>query len=566
MRATRITGSLGALALATALGLSAGSSPATGQVYVDQGRNWTPAARADFYTRDQGSRVIPYAWARALRTAGGEPFLGDGLARYGYLRNPANPFGLPVGFFAAGTPGREDLSMNCSACHTRQIAVAGREYRVDGGPALTDFQAFLADLDAAVGRVLADDTSFNAFAASVLGRGATPDRVAALRRDVAYWYNREHTLIAGALPEKPWGLGRLDAVSMIFNRVTALDIGPAPTYLIPENVRRADAPVRYPFLWNAPIQDRTQWPGFAKNGNDLLGLARNLGQVYGVFGVYRPRRAGGHIDFLTDNSAVWKGLDRIEELLKKMGPPKYPWPIDQRLAAEGQKIFNWTTAQGGCVQCHGVRSGPIRLPFNRTWATPIQDVGTDSRQYSILKRDAKAGVLVGAKPPFGHPVQPTDTAFNLLGVSVIGSIFQHIFGHSIFKIDAVPETRRMSFVQRELLEMYAPAAVQGTEGEFRYESRVLQGIWAAAPYLHNGSVPTLAELLKPGQERVEKFKLGRNYDINAVGLARDQGDSRYEIDTTCKERNSGNSRCGHEFGTRLSEAQKRALLEYLKSI
>ncbi|MGB8900889.1 MAG: hypothetical protein WCC90_17330, partial [Methylocella sp.] len=41
---------------------------------------------------------------------------------------------------------------------------------------------------------------------------------------------------------------------------------------------------RYPFLWNAARQDKTQWPGFAKNGIDLLGLARNLGEVYGVFG------------------------------------------------------------------------------------------------------------------------------------------------------------------------------------------------------------------------------------------------------------------------------------------
>lgn len=44
---------------------------------------------------------------------------------------------------------------------------------------------------------------------------------------------------------------------------------------------------------------------------------------------------------------------------------------------------------------------------------------------------------------------------------------------------------------------------------YPYESRVLQGIWAAAPYLHNGSVPTLEELLKPAAERVESFPVAR---------------------------------------------------------
>lgn len=67
-----------------------------------------------------------------------------------------------------------------------------------------------------------------------------------------------------ALPKNGWGVGRLDAVGMIFNRVSGLDIGPPPDFMIPENMKTADAPVRYPFLWNAPRQDKTQWPGFAK--------------------------------------------------------------------------------------------------------------------------------------------------------------------------------------------------------------------------------------------------------------------------------------------------------------
>ena len=88
-----------------------------------------------------------------------------------------------------------------------------------------------------------------------------------------------------------------------------------------------------------------------------------------------------------------------------------------------------------------------------------------------------------------------------------------------------------------------------------------------APYLHNGSVPSLVELLKPAAERVSEFKIGPNYDIENVGLAANQSKFNYVLKTTdCSNRNSGNSRCGHEFGTSLPVAEKRALIEYLKTL
>jgi len=553
----------GKLALGTALGVAITGVSVAAQrpVYVKQGSAWTQAARADFYSRDQGSRIIPLAWLRALKTADGRPFLHDGLARYGYLPNPGGSFNLPIGFMAAGPAGRQDAAMNCSACHTRQIAVAGTEYRIDGGPAITDFQAFLADLDGAVGRVLADDAAFAAFAAAVPGAGPN------LRQEVAAWYRREHALISRALPSDPWGLGRLDAVSMIFNRVTAMDLGPPPSYMIDDNIRRASAPVRYPFLWNAPKQDRTQWPGFAQNGNNLLALARNVGQVYGVFGVYRPRRQGNHVDFLAGNSTDWNGLERLESLVKRIGPPQWPWPVDRALAARGREIYerpNWQ--DGGCTGCHGIRPGPIRPIFNRTWATPLCDVGTDSAQYAILNRTAQTGVLQGARFPTRPPLGAEAKAFELLSMSVIGSIVQHYFRipPAFYGESAVPLPR----AAREVLSTYAPPGTDlcgAMAGPLRYESRVLQGIWATAPYLHNGSVPTLADLLERPEDRPTSFPLGRNYDTDRIGLARDQGASTDQRTTTgCDQRNSGNSRCGHDFGTNLSDEEKRALLEYLK--
>ncbi len=100
-----------------------------------------------------------------------------------------------------------------------------------------------------------------------------------------------------------------------------------------------------------------------------------------------------------------------------------------------------------------------------------------------------------------------------------------------------------------------------------YASHPLQGIWVRAPYLHNGSVPSLDELLKaPGQRR-ETFYTGNDiYDQGRVGFVSDdpaEGGRKFvKFDTTRK----GNGNGGHVYGTDLSDADRRALLEYLKTL
>jgi mono/diheme cytochrome c family protein len=173
--------------------------------------------------------------------------------------------------------------------------------------------------------------------------------------------------------------------------------------MIPDNIARADVPVRYPFLWGAARQDVTQWSGFTANGADLLALARNLGEIYGVFGVFEPRTEGYFVNFLNNNSVNFDGLERSEQLIRLIGPPKWPWLIDANLAAQGKAIFERPASQGGCQECHGIRVGKFRSPIETSWATPVQNVGTDTRQYDALTRSAKSGVLQGAFIPFLTP-------------------------------------------------------------------------------------------------------------------------------------------------------------------
>ena len=544
-------------------------------VTVDQGANWTKTAQTEFYSRDQGSRLIPWRWIAALKQPNGEPFMGASLSRYGYLPNEASvPPGLPVGFTVANEKGVETLGLTCSACHTRQIEVGGKPYRIDGGPAIADLYSFWIDLDAAVNRVLTDRAAFADFAQAALGASPPPNKEAALREALEDWFKPHHAITELGFPKcTPWGPARMDAVGMILNRLTGLDIGPPPSYMIPENIKPADAPVRPPFLWNASRQDFTQWPGFADNGDKILALARNLGEVYGVFGVFRPKKDESRplkFAYLNDNSANFQGLDALEDLIENLGPPIWPWPVDRALAAVGKTIYE---QKGGCADCHGIKPGKPRLLNKDTWATPIKDVGTDSREYSILARTVKTGTLEGAQIPIiTEPLKPIDLGANVLGTAVKGSVLQHLFS-------GVLNTKELGQVDVALQQLapkiqamkgagttyMAPEAAAAAPPSIKYESRVLEGIWAAAPYLHNGSVPTLAELLKPAAERVAAFKIGPAYDIVNVGLAVDQTKFNFTLKTTdCSNRNSGNSRCGHEFGTTLSPEEKKALLEYLK--
>jgi hypothetical protein len=74
-------------------------------------------------------------------------------------------------------------------------------------------------------------------------------------------------------------------------------------------------------------------------------------------------------------------------------------------------------------------------------------------------------------------------------------------------------------------------------------------------------------LLKPAAERISSLKIDPAYDIVNIGLAAEQNKFDYTLEPTdCTDRNSGNSRWGHEFGKKLSAEEKKARLEYLKTL
>ncbi|HBB86560.1 MAG TPA: hypothetical protein DC047_02970 [Blastocatellia bacterium] len=537
---------------------------------LNQGNKWNNKIRDEFYSQDQGSRLIPLKWIKALKQPSGEPFMAANLDRYGYLPNPASKDGLPVGLTTNIGSNTTYLGMTCAACHTRQIDVSGTSYRIDGGPAIIELQSFQTDLDTAVNTVLTDAAAFDQFATDVFGGTPTPSDKQKLRDDLTAWFVPFHAITLSLPADAPWGPARADAISLIFNRLTGLDIGPPPTYMIQDNIKKADVPVRYPFLWNAWRQDFIQWPGFAPNGNKLFGLSRNTGEVIGVFALFHPFKDPStplKVNYSRNNSANFAGLNKLEDLIMKIGPPKWPWALDKALVAKGAQVYKQKDPANGnqsCESCHGIKLGKFRFTLLPSWATRIDDVGTDSREVNLMDSQVQTGVLEGASilGIVGTPLKRVDSARSVLVLSVAGSILQNYLTLGLKKSEA-PLLRETLQPTVNASTTSAPAAAT----KFPYESRVMEGIWAAAPYLHNGSVPTLTELLTPDHQRVAQFMIGPAYDINTAGLAVQQTKFNYTLKTTdCSDRNSGNSRCGHNYGTTFSAADKKALLEYLKSL
>jgi hypothetical protein len=96
-----------------------------------------------------------------------------------------------------------------------------------------------------------------------------------------------------------------------------------------------------------------------------------------------------------------------------------------------------------------------------------------------------------------------------------------------------------------------------------YKSGPLAGIWATAPYLHNGSVANLDQLLLPPDGRQKVFYVGsRQFDPKNVGFESVKSPGAFEFRTEVP----GNGNSGHDYGTTLSVEDRRALVEYLKTL
>jgi len=545
--------------------------PATKVVYLSQ--NWSPSQSLEFYFTAQGSQIIPYDWFLALEQVDSTtPFRDNqNILKYRYLPQnpgPKNPDGLPVGFVADQGVGRTWLGMSCAACHSTEIHLGATAYRIDGAPTHGDVQGLITSLVCALQQTMNDPAKFGRFAVKVLGSQNTPANQAELQAQMVVslknrvGYNLRN--FAGydprqTTPPAPTRYGRLDAVDAIVNEVYYHAV-PAANLTSPiVGAKLANAPVSYPCLWDTPQHDYVEWLGIAKNGGalDVLTLSRNVGEVLGVFGDFAIPESPSLLHLGYSSSVRVVNLTTLENLLKVLWSPQWPAdfpPIDQTAAASGAQLY-----QANCVSCHALID---RTDPNRKVTAVIDNAGTDPQASSnFFTRTGSSGKLNGVNAnfvPFTAKIPPIADADMMLSHVVTGVIIGD------FRQAPPDELSQIGF--RGTRQRAVALAVVNPGA--KYKTRPLDGIWATAPYLHNGSVPTLDALLQPAASRPTSFSIGvRTYDPIKVGYQTEVlGFPRFNVNNPDGTPIVGNSNAGHEYGAKLSADERRQLIEYLKTL
>ena len=264
--------------------------------------------------------------------------------------------------------------------------------------------------------------------------------------------------------------------------------------------------VDFPSVWHQGPRKGMQ---LHWDGNNTSVDERNLSAAFGT-GAYPPT---------LDAERVL----RTARYLEAAQPPPYPYPIDQARAAQGAPLY-----ARYCASCHGTREPPFRhnpaLADERVGTVvPIDRIGTDRHRldsYTWPLAVNQGTLYAGYEKDWGF---------------------------------AAPYPQRFTHFRKT----------------FGYATAPLDGIWLRAPYLHNGSVPNLRELLESAAVRTKVFYRGGDvYDPINVGflwnLPTQDGRALFRFDTG----QPGNGNGGHEgpaYGTNLTPEQKQALLEYLKT-
>jgi mono/diheme cytochrome c family protein len=300
--------------------------------------------------------------------------------------------------------------------------------------------------------------------------------------------------------------------------------------------------------------------GFAPNASGGA-LGRNFGEVIGVFGQVQVKHYETKDAAKRGYPSSIRGMElvHIEETLRRLESPLWPEnilpPIDHALASRGERLY-----QAQCQSCHALidRADPHRKVV--AMVTGVDVVGTDAQSVkNLVSAHAPTGILQGAISPTGEKYGADAPVLALL--ADLGT--RAVSAQPLAAVAALADAKAQGLEQTPKQGNHPqPTSEDPTADFMSYKARPLDGIWATAPYLHNGSVPTLYDLLLPASARPRTFSVGRReFDPGKVGYVSD-GEIPFVLDTSL----TGNSNRGHEYGTTLSDADRAALLEYLKTL
>ena len=558
--------------------LPAYQPPPKNLVRLEQG--WTDDQRQWFHHTAQGTRLVPYKWFMALQQPclnlfGCEKFADAAyLSRFGFLASVAdpklNPDGLPIGFAR-----QEDfydpetkkitpvLGLTCAACHTGRLDYQDNAVQVEGAPALIESYQFQKALGVAFVLTEVIPWRYANFETQVLGPNASQadkdDLKANFKEFIARAKWEKDATDKRHIYDNLAGFGRTDALTRIGNQVFAVDMKNA------DNFAPSNAAVRFPQVWDASWFTWVQY-----NSSIADPLVRNIGEALGVraeVNLAGPQAS----DF--DNSVQMTGLKTVETLLS--GPAPYQglkspqWPnifpaLDQAKVACGAVLY-----KQNCQACH--LPPPAELSKDMSSAKPVYwRINQQGKPFLIVK-DIKVDYM-GTDP---------HEAVDFMNRTADSGNLQKGRISAATGLDLVTTGVATKFFTKMAMSPQEQIAWRGyrdpgdprLRAEAIYKARPLNGIWAASPYLHNGSMPNLYLLLSPQSERPDTFWVGsKQFDPVKVGHDTAELKGGYLYDTS----KPGNSNHGHEFkdgprgngvvGPALSPEDRLAIIEYLKSL
>ena len=544
-----------------------------------------------------------------------------------------NSNGLPVGFArmtgvtnpGTGAPEADKIGLTCAACHTGHINYKGVSVRFDGGPATVN----LKKLELATGLSIAYTTyvpgRFDRFATRVLGPNASKDERDKLEKDLKVVggfliaqldiYNK--TMKAKKQEDTEEGFGRLDALNRIGNQVFYTDLVMAGLSAYEKNLHANDAPVSFPPIWTVP------WFWWAQYDASIeQPLIRNAGEALGVSALvnlspnpppealFRSSVALNNLVYI--ENILLRGPDPFRQNPKGFAGLKSPkWPSQIFTGDDAWKINPERVTKGRAIyadMCAGCHLGPVddplfdkQFPEKSFWSSghwknvnspnpvlapvqiPVKEIGTDG---------AQAGVLASREvdvPGFFNlqPTRDLNSRGPCRDLPVYSSTKMPFSIALMIVVDKVSDKwmkdRNLSLDDQKAL--WGPRSnCPNTAPDRHYRARPLNGVWATAPYLHNGSVPSLHWLLTPQADRPTQFCMGaRDFDPKHVGFRVEAGDKQKcengetSFSTTAKDGSPihGNGVLGHSFegtpgpgviGRALTEDERYQLIEYLKTL
>jgi hypothetical protein len=548
--------------------------------------------------------------------------------------------GLPVGFArltattnpVTGRPEPDRIGLTCAACHSGSIRYKGTSVRFDGGPAMVELLKLEQATALSIFYTLRIPGRFQRFATRVLGSDADGSNFSQLKKDLSAVWNSLFSQIE--IQKKVYakdtieGFGRLDALNRIGNQVFYTDLDLAGLKGFEKNLHQRDAPVSFPPIWTVPWFLWAQYDASIEQP-----LIRNAGEALGVSALVNLSPNTPPESIFRSTIAI-ENLARIEAMLRGPAPsdenpafgglqaPKWPseifpsdpaWKINAARVEKGRALY-----ADICVECH---LGPVndrtfdqlypaqsfwsseRWDAKNKWLDPVQKgaagMGTDPGQANVLftRKVEVPGFLnlqprqVLAECP-DLPAVSAELPYSIALMMVVDVVSRKWMRERPMSEDdqrALWGPRKNCPNDEKEYHQKKPQDNAGTpqqDEKPRYRARPLNGVWATAPYLHNGSVPSLYWMLTPASQRPRQFCMGlRDFDPRQIGFPVDSGETQRcrTGETRFSTTNGdgvpipGNSNLGHSFegtgehkagiiGRMLTEEERYDLIEYLKTL